>query len=75
MKKRVYVTLARVTAVTMKVEKAVANWRLSPMIRVRIGRKRDPPPTPPALETDEAMKESTNAMMVLKLGLVVWEDS
>lgn len=68
MKHRVYITLERVTAVTMKVEKPVADWRLSPAIIVRIGRKREPPPTPPALEAAEAMKQRIHAMIVFKLG-------
>lgn len=68
MKHRVYITLERVTAVTMKVEKPVADWRLSPVIIVRIGRKREPPPTPPALEAAEAMKQRIHAMIVFKFG-------
>lgn len=49
---------------TMKAEKLEAVFRSSPATIVIIGTYKPPPPIPPALEIDAAMKESTAAMIV-----------
>ena len=61
---RLHPTLAIDPPVTIKAEKLEAVFRSRPATIVIIGTYKPPPPIPPALEIDEARKESKPAMIV-----------
>ncbi|PON88179.1 hypothetical protein TorRG33x02_160080 [Trema orientale] len=58
---KLHITLAIEAPVTMKAEKLEAVLRSKPAVIVKIGMKRPPPPTPPALEIEAAMKQRSPA--------------
>lgn len=60
---------------TMKAEKLEAVLRSKPAVIVKIGMKRPPPPTPPALDIEAAMKHRSPARTtgVDNSSLVPWD--
>lgn len=72
---KLHTTLAIEDPVTMKAEKLEAVLRSKPAVIVKIGMKSPPPPTPPALEIEAAMKQRTPAKTIGadNLSLVSWD--